>query len=279
MTWHSKEWDMHPKIVAIIQARRSSTRLPDKVLLDIGGKPMLTRVVERARRSRRLDEVVVATTTDEADSAIEALCQERGYPCYRGSLHDVLDRYYQAARLFQAQVVVRLTGDCPLIDPGLIDDVVDKFLGEDQVESSEPGYHFPFDFAANRLPPPWHRTYPIGLDVEVCTFQALERAWKEGDQPRHREHVLPYLYEQAGRFRVLVLNHDPDYGSLRWTVDTPADLELARQVFARFGGMDDFTWLDVLALFQREPQLAEINAQAEQKDYRQVENDGRAAHA
>ncbi len=261
------------RIVAIIQARRSSTRLPDKVLLDIGGKPMLSRVVERARRARLLDEVVIATSLDPPDNAIEALCQERGYPCYRGSLNDVLDRYYQAARLYHAQVIVRLTGDCPLVDPGLIDELVGKFLGG-RVELP-----LPYDFAANRLPPPWHRTYPIGLDVEVCTFQALEKAWEDGDQPRHREHVMPYLYEQAGRFRVLVIDHDPDYGSLRWTVDTPADLELVRQIYARLGGKDDFTWLEVLSLFQREPQLAEVNARLQQKDYREIETPSRGGDA
>lgn len=270
---------MHPRTVAIIQARRSSTRLPDKVLLDIGGKPMLARVVERARRAASLDEVVVATTLDPADAAIESLCLENGFPCYRGSLPDVLDRYYQAARLYKADVVVRLTGDCPLIDPGLIDEAVRAFLSPGPGQPETGGETFPYDFAANRLPPPWHRTYPIGLDVEVCTFKALERAWKEGSLPHQREHVMPYLYEEPGRFRVLVLDHDPDYGALRWAVDTPDDLELIRQVYARFSGKDDFTWEQVLDLFKREPQLAEINAQSRQKDFREVEGnkgEGRA---
>lgn len=261
---------MHIRTVAIIQARRSSTRLPDKVLLEIAGKPMLAHVVDRARRARLLDDVVVATTTDPADDAIALLCQERGYPCYRGSLHDVLDRYYQAACLFDAQVIVRLTGDCPMIDPDLIDQVAGAFQESDALS---------YDFVANRLPPPWRRTYPIGLDVEACTRQALERAWREGKELRHREHVMPYLYEEEGRFRIRILDHDPDYGDLRWTVDTPADLELARQVFARLGEGDDFSWLDVLALFQREPQLALINAQSQQKDYRQVEKSEPDEHA
>jgi spore coat polysaccharide biosynthesis protein SpsF len=270
---------MHLRTVAIIQARRTSTRLPDKVLLDIGGKPMLTRVVERTRRARLLDEVVVATSLDPIDTAIEDLCKEHGYPCFRGSLQDVLDRYYQAASLHRAQVVVRLTGDCPVIDPGLIDDLVRQFLGDVGSVDRELEFPFPYDFAANRLPPPWHRTYPIGLDAEVCTFQALERAWKEGSLPRHREHVMPYLYEEEGRFRVLVLNHEPDYGTMRWTVDTPADLEFARQIYARFGNRDDFTWLDVLSLVQSEPQLAEINAQTLQKDYHETEHPLRGSHA
>jgi spore coat polysaccharide biosynthesis protein SpsF len=271
---------MHPRTIAIIQARMGSRRLPGKVLLDIAGQPMLARVVERARRANTLDVVAVATTTDPSDDAITALCIERGYPCYRGCLHDVLDRYYQAARALSAEVIVRLTADCPLIDPGVIDETVNAFLG---IASGELGMadnqpliamrnsQFLYDFAANRLPPPWHRTYPIGLDVEVSTFRALERAWKETSKPHHREHVMPYLYEEEGRFRVLLVSHEPDYGSLRWTVDTSEDLELVRRIYARFPGRDDFTWLEVLALFEREPELAQINAQVQHKSLTDVD--------
>jgi spore coat polysaccharide biosynthesis protein SpsF len=249
------------RTVAIVQARMGSSRLPGKVLLDIAGQPMLSRVVERARLAKTLDSVVVATTCEPADDPVQALCAQQGYPCYRGSLHDVLERYYQAARRFQAEVIVRITADCPLIDPGLIDEAVNAFLGD-----------FPhYDFAANRLPPPWGRTYPIGLDVEVCAFTGLELAWKEADQPHQREHVMPFFYEQPQRFRILHLNHERDYGTLRWTVDTPEDLELVRQVYARFPGRDDFSWLEVLALFEREPDLAQINAGVRHKNYREVD--------
>jgi spore coat polysaccharide biosynthesis protein SpsF len=234
--------------IAIIQARMSSSRLPGKVLLDIAGQPMLVRVVERTSKAKSLDGVIVATTTESPDDAIAALCAKRGYACYRGSVNDVLDRYYQAARAFQAGVVVRITADCPVIDPDLIDQAVGELLRSGA------------DFVANRLPPPWHRTYPIGLDLEVCTFQALERAWRETDQPHQREHVMPYLYEEEGRFHSIQLDHDPDYGHLRWTVDTPEDLELIRRVYEHFGGQDDFSWLDVLELFHDQPELAKINA-------------------
>jgi spore coat polysaccharide biosynthesis protein SpsF len=281
---------MQPRIIAIVQARMSSSRLPGKVLLDIAGQPMLVRVVERARRAKTLDDVVVATTTDPSDGPITALCVGRGIPCSRGSLHDVLDRYYQAACAFEADIIVRLTADCPVIDPEVIDATVNAFSGQSPINNQ--GSAVSYDFAANRLPPPWHRTYPIGLDVEVCSFTALERAWKEANQPFHREHVMPYLYEgtppetmlptldtlpeahgtwyvvhgvSPRGFRIALLHHTPDYGSLRWTVDTPADLELIRQVYAHFPGCDDFSWRDVLALFQREPQLAEINADVEHK--------------
>lgn len=236
------------RIVAILQARMSSSRLPGKVLKDLGGQPMLARVVERARRAKNVSEVAVATTIDPSDDALVKFCAERGYPCHRGSLYDVLDRYYRAALEFQADVVVRLTADCPLIDPGLIDLTVDEFLRSG------------VDFAANRLPPPWKRTYPIGLDVEVCRFAALERAWLEAEQPFEREHVMPYLYDTPGRFKMLVLDNDVDYGSLRWTVDTPEDLEFARTIYSAFGGRDDFGWLDVLAVVQQHPEWAQINA-------------------
>jgi len=272
---------MRPKTIAIIQARMGATRLPGKVLLDIAGQPMLVRVVERTRRASLLDGFVVATTTEVQDEAIAELCRARGYPCYRGSLQDVLDRYYQAARAFNAELVVRITADCPVIDPALIDETVQLVT----VHCSLIPDHF--DFAANRLPPPWGRTYPIGLDVEACTFAALERAWQEATEPYQREHVMPYLYEgvvfnadsrplntvhcslntgiSPRGFHVALLGHDPDYGALRWTVDTPEDLELVRQVYARFGGRDDFGWRDILDLFRREPELVRLNASIKAK--------------
>jgi spore coat polysaccharide biosynthesis protein SpsF len=236
---------------------------------------MLVHVVERTRLAQTVDQVIVATTEDSRDDPISALCLERGYPCYRGSLYDVLDRYYQAAREYKADVVVRITSDCPLIDPDVVDKTVCGFfgirnckLGDDRLIPDSQSL-IPYDFAANRLPPPWGRTYPVGLDTEVCTFTGLELAWREAQQPYQREHVMPFFYEQPERFRILHVNHEVDFGALRWTVDTPEDLELARQIFARFSGRQDFSWLEVLALFAREPELAKINAQIKAKDFRQ----------
>jgi len=268
--------------LAIVQARMASTRLPGKVLLDISGKPMLAHVVSRVSRAKAVDRVLVATTTSSDDDAIVRMCLEWGFAYFRGSMQDVLDRYYQAAAQFGADIVVRLTADCPIIDPSIIDETVyalfggkDNWRESADMNLSDPQRYMPdspsYDFTANRLPPPWHRTYPIGLDVEACTFQALERAWKEADQPHQREHVMPYLYEVEGRFRVKVIDHDPDYGNLRWTVDTKEDLQVVRQIFARFPGRDDFTWLEVLELFQKEPQLALLNQQVRHKDYREVQ--------
>ena len=241
------------RTVAIVQGRMASSRLPDKILKDIGGQPMLTWVVERARRATKIDQVVVATTTEASDDRVEVFCRERGYLYYRGSMPDVLDRYYQAARMYQADVVVRFTADCPLLDPGLVDHVLAEFFKAGA------------DFAANRLPPPFTRTYPIGLDTEVCTYAALERAWKEAVAQHDREHVMPYLYEVNGRFKVVRVESEKDYGWMRWTVDTPQDLELIRQVAARLADRPNFTWLDVVEVFEREPELALINSSVQHR--------------
>jgi len=241
------------KTIAIIQARMSSSRLPGKVLMDINGLPMLAWVIERARRAKSLDGVVVATTTDPSDDAIQDFCRQHGYPVTRGSLVDVLDRYYESATAVQANTIVRLTADCPLMDPDLIDELVDKF--------TQAGV----DFAADRLPPPWKRTYPIGLDIEIVTFQALERAWIEAVEPFEREHVMPYFYDQEGRFHILVVDHIPDYGSLRWTVDTAEDLAMLRRITAHFSPRIDFSWLEVLALVESQPELSQINATVHHK--------------
>ena len=240
-------------IIAIIQGRFNSSRLPGKVLKDLGGHPLLVWSVERCRMAKTLTDVVVATTEDPADDPIAALCVEYEYPCFRGSQFDVLDRYYRAAQQFSADVIVRVTADCPLIDPSVVDRVVQDFLRGGA------------DFVANRLPPPWTRTYPIGLDTEVVAFAGLERAWKEAVLKHEREHVMPYFYDQDGRFRVRIVDHDPDYGSQRWTVDTPEDLDLLREIVARLDGRMDVPWTEVLALLEREPELARINAAVKHK--------------
>jgi len=230
-----------------------STRLPGKVLLDVAGEPLLARVVERARRATALDAVVVATTTDGSDDAIATLCAERGYPVFRGHPSDVLDRYYQAATRWRAEVVVRITADCPLIDPMLIDLTFEAFTREG------------VDFAANRLPPPWGRTYPKGLDVEVCSFEALVRAWTEATERYEREHVMPYLYAREDRFRIYILQHTPDLGHVRIAVDEPADLELVRAVYRHFEGRIDFAWEAVVDFLEARPELGALNAAVVQK--------------
>ena len=182
-----------------------------------------------------------------------------GSPFISGSLHDVLDRYYQAAKAFHADIIVRLTGDCPLIDPVLIDDVVNALTAQNA------------DFCCNRLPPPFTRTYPIGLDVEACTFSALEKAWLNATEKHEREHVLPYLYSVPGRFNVVQLNYHENLGHLRWTLDTPEDLILLRRIYRHFGGSNDFSWLDVLKLYKDNPRLFQVNADVKHKTYLDVE--------
>jgi spore coat polysaccharide biosynthesis protein SpsF len=247
------------KIVAIIQGRMGSSRLPGKVLKDISGKPMLAHVVERARRSNLVDHVIVATTTDESDRPIADFCKANGVTCVRGNIYDVLDRYYQAATAVEADIIVRLTADCPMIDPDIIDQVIQLFLDRD------------LDFAANRLPPPWKRTFPIGLDVEVCSFNALEQAWNEAIEKHEREHVMPYLYDVPGRFEIEVLNTEPDYGRYRWTVDTPEDLELARKVFEHFDGHNDFTYDQLIKLFEDHAELTWVNEDVRHKSFVDVD--------
>ncbi|NWG32928.1 MAG: glycosyltransferase family protein [Chloroflexi bacterium] len=265
---------MTKNVVAIIQGRMSSSRLPGKILADIAGQPMLQRVFIRTSRSASVSQTIFATTTDPSDDPVAEYCDFSGIPFTRGSLYDVLDRYHQSAKEAKADVVVRITADCPVIDPALIDDCVNTLL--------DGGY----DFAANRLPPPWGRTYPIGLDTEVCTFAALERAWKEAAEPHQREHVMPYFYEgvelitdnrllhtgiSPRGFRIALLHHTTDFGDYRWTVDTPEDLEFMRQVYARFDGRDDFSWKEVLDLVHDNPNLMRINAGVQHKTLKDID--------
>lgn len=248
---------------------------------------MLVRVVERARRAMTLDGAMVATTEDPSDDPVFELCQDRGYAVYRGSMQDVLDRYHQAAHSQNVNVIVRITADCPVIDPVVIDRTVDAYFGkvksQDEALSHRESLHKlplaegPYDFAANRLPPPFHRTYPIGLDVEVCSASILDYAWKHAQEKHQREHVMPYLYDTKGRFSVLLVNHESDLGSLRWTVDTPEDLELLRRIYAHFGNRDDFSWLDVLDLWRKEPELFEVNASVRHKTLREFDERSGAA--
>lgn len=276
---------MKLRVVAIIQARMGSSRLPGKVLKDISGQPMLARVFNRSSRALRVELTLVATTLEAADDPIAEYCDLSGIPFYRGSQFDVLDRYYQAALQARADVVVRITGDCPVIDPTLIDEVVNVLTGGSEVGDEDPE----FDFAANRLPPPWHRTYPIGLDVEACTFKALKEAWGEGKAAQHREHAMPYLYEgvelaavsrklETGisprGYKVALVNHTTDFGEYRWTVDTAEDLEFIRQVYSHFNGRDDFSWKDVLDLVHDEPGLMDINAGVKHKTLKDIDPRG-----
>src|ERR1700748_2840990 len=204
-------------IVTIIQARMGSTRLPGKVLKDIEGKSMLMRVISRVQRARLSNAVIVATSTETVDDAVVKVCYENHVPVFRGSELDVLDRYYQAASEYAADVVVRVTSDCPLIDPEVLDRVVATFL------EKRP------DYASNSL----IRTYPRGLDIEVVSMSSLEKAWREAKEAYQRVHVMPFFYQNPARFYCVNVAADSDYSDYRLTVDTSADLECICAVYAR----------------------------------------------
>ena len=232
------------RIVAIVQARLGSERLPGKALRDIADEPMLVRVVNRTMQAKTLDEVVVATTIESRDDEIANLCELKSWIYSRGKEFDVLDRYYESAQAQQANIVVRITSDCPLIDPGIIDLTVRKFIEKASM-----------DYTSNTLPP---RTFPRGLDVEVMTFEALERAWGEDTNSTWREHVTPYIYNNPNLFEIMGVKNDNDYSHMRWTVDTPEDLAFVRLVYKHFEH-DHFSWHEVISLLDKKPELTDIN--------------------
>ena len=236
-------------IVVVVQARMGSTRLPGKVLLEIAGRSMLARVVRRARRAKLPSEVVVATGESPEDDPIVQECRCLTAPCFRGSDEDVLKRYHGAALAHSADAVVRITSDCPLIDPGVIDRVVHEFLRR------EP------DYAANIL----DRTWPRGLDTEIMTAATLDRAFHEADLPYERIHVTPYIYGHPELFDLFPVTQPEDFSDGRWTVDSPDDLEFLRAVYHRFDGDDRIGWRDVRRLLVSDPSLVRMNRHVRQK--------------
>jgi spore coat polysaccharide biosynthesis protein SpsF len=237
------------KTAAIVQARTGSTRLPGKVLLPLLGKPVLTQVMRRVARARLVDEVVVATTELASDDPIVELGRREGWRVVRGSEMDLLDRYLDAAHAVGADQIVRITSDCPLIDPGLIDDVIAAFRRDGS------------DYASNTLEP---RTYPRGLDVEVVTLAALEIAGLEDRDPASREHATPFIYRRPERFRMHGVRNARDLSVHRWTLDTPEDYELIRRVYDQLG-RNDFSWLDALAVVEANPGWSTLNRDVRQK--------------
>lgn len=234
-------------VLAILQARVTSTRLPNKVLAPILGQPMLTRQIERLRRATTLDKLVVATSDDVSDDPLAALCAAIGVPCHRGSLNDVLARFQGACTAFgPADHIVRLTGDCPLADPAVIDAVVRHHLASGA------------DYTANAIEPTW----PDGLDVEVMRAAVLQRAFDEARLPSEREHVTPYIHKHPERFRIEHVKGDRDLSTLRWTVDEPADLAFVTEIYAAlYPNNPDFDTAAILALIEQRPELAKLNGQ------------------
>ena len=239
-------------IVAIIQARMGSQRLPGKVLLDLIGKPMLFHEIERIRRSKRIEIIVVATTNSKKDDLIVDLCHDEGWNYFRGNEVDVLDRYYQTAKKFHADAVVRLTSDCPLIEPTIIDCVIDRYINNLR----------DIDYVCNFLP---YRTFPRGLDTEIINFNALEKTWREDNNPLYREHVTQYILRNPKKFIIKSVRNKKDLSKFRWTVDTTEDFQLINKIYSYFGN-NQFSWYDVLTLLNERPELLLINQNISQKE-------------
>jgi glutamate-1-semialdehyde 2,1-aminomutase/spore coat polysaccharide biosynthesis protein SpsF len=233
-------------IAVIIQARMGSTRFPGKTLVEIAGEPMLGHVVDRATLIRGVDEVIVATTENPADDAIVHFATGKGLQVHRGSEDDVLDRFYKTTKCFNISVIIRVTPDCPLLDPKVSGCILDRFL---QANGN-------LDYVCNTEP----RTFPDGLDTEVFSIDALERAWHEARLPSEREHVTPYMWKNPDKFRIANICYKRDLSAMRWTVDEPSDLEFVRAIFARVGMKNrSFAMEEILELLESEPHLIEIN--------------------
>lgn len=233
------------RAVAIVQARMGSTRLPGKVLAEIAGKPLIQRLIERVRVTPGIDRVVVATTTESADDVLANWCASQSVPFYRGSVNDVLDRFWQCAQLHPAEFVVRITADDPLKDPEIIARALALCASAPEV-----------DYASNTLQP----SYPEGLDVEVVRYRTLKRAATEATLPSEREHVTPYIWKHPDRFVLRGFGMQPDLSHWRWTVDKPTDLELMRRIFAHFSDRPLVGHQAIIAWLSEHPELLAINA-------------------
>lgn len=242
------------KVVCIIQARMGSTRLPGKVMLDLCGKTVLERVVERVRKVKNIDEIVIATTTKKDDDIIVNKALKCNVKIFRGSEDDVLSRYYFAAKKYNADVIVRITSDCPLIDPAVTESVIDYYLKN----------VYKFDYVSNTL----ERTYPRGLDTEVFSFKSLEKAFAEAILERDREHVTTYIWKNPDVFKLGCYKNDKDYSHLRWTLDTSEDYELIKRIYNHFCSFNNmnFNMKDVINLYEIDKKLNDINNMVKQKE-------------
>lgn len=231
-------------IAAIIQARMGSIRLPGKVMKTLSGKPMLWHIITRLSYSKKIEKIIVATTDRQEDSVIVNLSREMGINFYCGSSENVLDRYYQTAKTFNVDTIVRITADCPMIDPEVVDKIIDYYLKGD------------YDYVSNGLKP----TLPDGMDTEVFSFKSLEKAWAEAKKPSEREHVTLYIYNHSEISRLYNYENDVDLSGMRWVVDHEADYKFIIEVYNTLykdGGI--FYMNDVLKLLSERPKLRDIN--------------------
>lgn len=239
------------KINIVIQARMSSTRLPRKVLKPVMGKPLLSLLLERVRRVHAAHSIIIATSTNPADIAIEKFCHEEKIPVFKGSEDNVLDRYYQTALQFPCEAIVRITSDCPLIDPSIIDEAIHLFI-QQQV-----------DYVSNTL----KRTFPRGMDVEVFSFKSLEESVKMATKSAEKEHVTPYIYQHPEKFKLHNFTYPTDISSYRLTVDTPEDFLLITKIYETlYPNNKNFTLQDILKVLKKNPEWKNINADIKQKE-------------
>ena len=245
------------KVAAIIQARMGSTRFPGKVLEPICSKTMLQHVIERTKKASRINEILVATTcSDEDDVLVEEVEKIKNVAVFRGSEEDVLDRYYKAVQGTGTEVIVRITSDCPLIDPVVVDAMIEIYLKKIAENAS-------VDYLSNTLV----RTFPRGLDAEVFSFAALEKVFNEAKEDYQREHVTPYIWQNPDAFKLECFRNDEDLSFHRWTVDEKEDLHLIREIYKElYQGGCCFLFREVIELFKRQPKLLEINAHIRQKE-------------
>lgn len=238
-------------ILAILQARVSSSRLPKKVLKTILGKPMIIHQIERIQNSRTIDKLIVATSVDPSDDVLVEVCSQYKIETFRGSLEDVLERFYQAALQYKPNHIVRLTGDCPVIDSNIIDRVIHLHLKSEN------------DYTSNALIP----TFPDGLDVEICTFDALRAAYEKADMLSEREHVTLYIYKHPERFKLGSLQNEKNLSRFRWTVDQKEDFDLITRIYHQLYSQNKFFGMhDILKLFQEDEGLLMINEKYERNE-------------
>ncbi len=243
------------KILAIIQARMGSTRLPGKVMLKLQDKTVLEHVIIRLKQAKLIDEIIVATTTNSSDDPIIEEMNRLNIKTFRGSEENVLSRYYYAAKENEADVIIRITSDCPLIDPKVIDEMINEYKELIQSDS--------VDYLSNTI----ERTYPRGLDAEIMSFKVLEETFLNAKEDFEKEHVTPYIYQNPDKFKRVDFLNDIDYSEHRWTLDTPEDLELITQIYNEiYKGEHNFYLKDIIKLFNEKPELIEINKEIIQKE-------------
>lgn len=239
---------IQPKTVAIIQARMGSTRLPGKTLSMIGEKPLLAHIIERIKASQLIDEIVVSTTKCTSDYPIILLAKKCGVMHFKGSEIDVLDRFYNTAKKFNAEIILRVTADNPFVDPEVIDEILRHLI-------NNPG----LDYASNTIEP----TYPDGINIEAFNFNVLETAWHEAELTSEREHVTPFIWKNPKRFNIFSVKSNVDLSRLRWTIDYYEDLCFAREIYSRLSYKGIFLMQDILQILKAEPELIEINGHIE----------------